>query len=182
MFKWLINNVRRGFATNSSSSHSMVHYKTPVASDSLAYGDSEFGWDEFHLNSLGEKLMYALVAHISGSGIGSGWWRDTSHSDVEEAVKKFGHLFPEFGPDAFEAALNGYIDHQSMPDPEEALEAARDPHTIIVGGNDNGGTGVWELIDRHRGNDNVDWIAPTDAPEHKSDPNDPKYKENNPWW
>lgn len=182
MFKWLINNVRRGFATNSSSSHSMVHYKTPVASDDTAYGDSEFGWDEFHLNSLGEKLMYALVAYVSTSGINTDWYKGASDSDVEEAMKRFGHLFPEFDEDAFRAALSGYIDHQSFPTPEEALEAARDPHTIIVGGNDNGGTGVWELIDRHRGNENVDWIAPTESPADKSDPNDPKYKENTSWW
>lgn len=181
MFKWLINNVRRGFATNSSSSHSMVHYKTPVASDDTAYGDSEFGWDEFTLNSLGEKLMYALVAHISGSGIGSGWWRDTSQSDVEEAMEKFGHLFPEFGPEAFEMALSGYIDHQSMPDPTEALEAARDPHIIIVGGNDNGGTTSYDLLDRYRGDDSVDWVADTESMQYKMDPNDPK-RENNPWW
>lgn len=182
MFKWLINNVRRGFATNSSSSHSMVHFKTPVASDDTWHGgNAEFGWDEFTLDTLGEKLMYALVAYISGSGINNNWYTGASEKQVEQAMEKFGDLFPEFGPDAFKEALSGYIDHQSMPTPEEALEAARDPHIIIVGGNDNGGTTTWDLVDRYRGGENVDWVANTDDPSDKMDPNDPTYKENT-WW
>lgn len=180
MFKWFINNVRRGFATNSSSSHSMVHFKTPVASDGLYTGDSEFGWDEFTLESLGEKLMYALVAHVSQAGLNNEWYSGASETQVAEAMEKFGDLFPEFGPEEFQQALGGYIDHQSMPTPSEALEAARDPHIIIVGGNDNGGTTAWDLADRYRGDTNVDWVASTDYPEDKTDPNDPE-KENDPW-
>lgn len=168
MLKWLINNMRRGFATNSSSSHSMVHFKNPISSDNTSfYGNPEFGWDDFTLTSLGEKLMYALVAHLSHEGYSRTWYQDPAEDEVTRAMEEFGHLFPEFPEQAFRAALQGYIDHQSMPSSSEALKAARDPHIMIVGGNDNGGTTAWNLVDEYAGSDEVDWISSTDDPSDK---------------
>lgn len=132
-FKRLINNVRQGFATNSSSSHSMVYVSTPV-SDSTHYGDNQFGWEDFTLDSLGEKLLYALVMQIGGY-----WGADDAREEaLEQAMKDYGHLFPEFDREAFSYAMDGYVDHQSYVSLDEALEAARDPHVVIEGGNDNG--------------------------------------------
>lgn len=130
--KRLINNVRQGFATNSSSSHSMVYVSTPV-SDSVFYGDNEFGWDNFTLDSLGEKLLYALVMQIGG------YWGsdDAREAALDQAMQDYGHLFPEFDREVFSYAMDGYVDHQSHISLDEALEAARDPHIIIEGGNDN---------------------------------------------
>lgn len=132
LFSRLINNVRQGFATNSSSSHSMVYVDTPV-SDSIFYGDNEFGWDHFTLDSLGEKLLYALVMKIGG------YWGppEDREEELDQAFEEYGHLFPEFDRDVFSYAMDGYVDHQSHIPLDEALEAARDPHIVIEGGNDN---------------------------------------------
>lgn len=65
-----LNNVRRGLATNSSSSHSLVFHPNPVADNDLssaAHTYTEFGWDHFVLDSLGSKLMYALTQAVGGS-------------------------------------------------------------------------------------------------------------------
>jgi hypothetical protein len=54
-----IHNVRRGFATNSSSSHSIVVLpaKHPVP-DEVSDGDGGYGWEDFVLTSPEEKARY----------------------------------------------------------------------------------------------------------------------------
>ena len=172
MFKRFINNVRRGFATNSSSSHSMVYYKKPVASDSITYGDTEFGWESFTLTNLGSKLMYALVSAI-------GDWGTHDDQDAQKAYDEYGHLFPEFTVEDFEVALGGYVDHQSRNrNIVEMVELARDPHVVIYGGNDNDGQTVYEIID---GRKDVEWGADTESPSHRITPDEAAAEEYK-WW
>jgi len=135
-----LHNVRRGLATNSSSSHSLVFHASPVADDNIgsaAYVDTEFGWDHFVLDSLGEKLMYGLTQAISN------YWSDgVTPEYIAQMKKEWGHLFPEFmGDDALWVnATNGYVDHQSSVGVDaEFIAKLRDPRVVVHGGNDNGG-------------------------------------------
>lgn len=148
MLRRLLNNFRRGFATNSSSSHSLVYFKDEVAdSNPIPITDVEFGWGDFTLASLGNKLMYALVARLQRDGHSTGYWETPSNSQVDGAYERYKHLFPEFGPDEFRTALGGYIDHQSADgDPDLTLEQARDPHVVFYGGNDNDGYDVYAAL------------------------------------
>lgn len=155
MFNFL-KNVRRGFATNSSSSHSLIYFKSRVASDHVdpsgIYYNTKFGWEEFVLNTLGEKLMYALVNLMSVNGYGA--------LDAEECFKEYGDLFPEFDIRAFQEAAGGYIDHQSLAyHPEGFVAEVRNENTIIVGGNDNS----WEEpTEYYKNNPEVEMVVSTD--------------------
>jgi len=128
-----LKNFRRGFATNSSSSHSFVYMKDEQGigeEGPSSYTDSEFGWNDFRLGTIREKLFYVLVGRIGG-----GWGSDQSTAD--EDFEELGDQFPELTEQDFAAAKNGYIDHQSQYTIDEAQ--ARDPHLVVFGGNDNSG-------------------------------------------
>lgn len=58
-----ITNVRLGFATNSSSSHSIVLTNRRYSDDSgNSYGGNlDFGWESFTLASQGSKLPYIAL-------------------------------------------------------------------------------------------------------------------------
>ena len=128
MFKFL-KNFRRGFATNSSSSHSFVYLKDPLGDSSDArYTDNEFGWDDFILDTLLDKLFYVLTSRIGG-----GW--NNSPNYAEECYEKFKDEFPELSKEDFEDAANGYVDHESVGIID--ADTARDPRVVIFGGNDN---------------------------------------------
>lgn len=134
-----INNFRRGLATNSSSSHSLVYFATKRPDHDTAplhSIDTEFGWGMFKLTTLREKLVYALTQKLAVEGYSK--WRDDDAS-VDAAFEQFGPLFPELSRDLFEEASQGYIDHQSVTDVDTLIKAARDPKVEIWGGNDNGG-------------------------------------------
>lgn len=154
ILNWFVKNFRMGLATNSSSSHSLVYFTTPrydtggsidsegweEAATPFVRGsvDVEFGWGMFKLDTLYEKLMYALVNRLQRAGYTDTWGSD---DEPEKGYEEFGHLFPELTLDDFREAAKGYIDHQSSEDttPDQVLKAARDPHVEIWGGNDNGG-------------------------------------------
>lgn len=126
MIKYFIKNVRRGFATNSSSSHSFVYLKEPVEnpSDQGDHYGCEFGWVDFKIETLLGKLMYWLTDQVSG-------W------DAREAYNTYKDTLPELSEEDFREAAHGYVDHQSRG--TISLEQARDPHVVVFGGNDNGG-------------------------------------------
>lgn len=133
-----IHNVRLGFATNSSSSHSFIILNPDVkARDEQVYG-GEFGWQDFTAITEEAKLTYLGVA-----------LRDAL------AAK---HTPPEIVNlilNEFAVAVNdgAYIDHQSFLHMPRAfgsefphigfLKAFRkwllDPRVAILGGNDNDG-------------------------------------------
>lgn len=127
-----LKNFRRGFATNSSSSHSFVYMKEDQGlgvENPSSYIDSSFNWEDFSLNTIREKLFYVLVGRIGGG------WDDT---DPEEKYEELGDEFSELTRDDFAAAVQGNIDHQSLGT-IGTLEA-RDPKVVVFGGNDNDGT------------------------------------------
>jgi hypothetical protein len=126
-----LKNFRRGFATNSSSSHSFVYLKEPRAGElgGPVYQES-FGWEDFRLDTLKEKLFYALVSRIGG-----GW--QVTEADIDEHFEEHGSTFPELTREDFTEAAHSYVDHDSVGliSPDDA----RDPHLVVFGGNDNGG-------------------------------------------
>jgi hypothetical protein len=132
-----VHNVRRGLATNSSSSHSLVYFDRPrPGHDELSYAvDTQFGWDQFRLRTRSEKLMYVLVSVLQRDGMNTGWTNDTP---ISPELEKFVDAFPEMREQLANAS-SGYIDHQSVSDPEKLLAAALDPNVEIWGGNDNDG-------------------------------------------
>lgn len=142
-----LKNFRRGFATNSSSSHSFVYLKKAggLGSENPGfYTDSEFGWNDFRLNTIREKLFYVLVGRIGGG------WEDSNGS---EEFEEFGDQFPELTEADFRQAANGYVDHDSIG--LISADQARDPHTAIFGGNDNDEGSQERIAAIRRGE--VDW-------------------------
>lgn len=143
-----LKNFRRGFATNSSSSHSFVYLKeaSPIGQENPGrYISNGLGWEDFRLDTLREKLFYILVGRIGGG------WRSTGNVDEDYEIHH--KDFPELSREDFVAAESGYIDHESVG--LVTLEEARDPHVAIFGGNDNDGYSE-ELIEAIR-NGEVDW-------------------------
>lgn len=133
IIRLFVKNFRRGFATNSSSSHSFVYFKDKAPGyDDDTISKNEFDWEDFRITSIKEKLFYVLVSQI---GHGSYWDSDVTEDDVTYEYNQYHEAFPELTREDFRNALNGYVDHQSMYllTPEEA----RDPRVVIYGGNDN---------------------------------------------
>lgn len=144
-----LKNFRRGFATNSSSSHSFVYMKDEQGlgdENPGRYTDNEFGWQDFRLDTIREKLFYVLVGRIGG-----GWGSD--QSTVEEDIEEWGDEFPELTEEDFAAAKNGYIDHESVG--TIGMDQARDPHVVVFGGNDNSGDSQERVAAIRAGE--VDW-------------------------
>lgn len=128
-------NLRLGFATNSSSSHSIVVVPPgTLRDDDVANG--EFGWNPFTAASTESKLRWARAC-----------FKDALDRALGGAAGPlFARLFPESGPD-------DYVDHQSqlvIPsrygttfpsfDFLADLEAFLSREDIaILGGNDNDG-------------------------------------------
>lgn len=176
-----LKNFRRGFATNSSSSHSFVYLKKEGELGAVNPGshlDSGFGWEDFRLDTIREKLFYVLVGRIGG-----GW--DQS-SDGSTEFQDLGEDFPELTEDDFRAAVGGYIDHDSVG--TIGADMARDPHVVVFGGNDNEG----ESEERAAAvrNKEVDWsktdLEYYDLPHIQADDEEgqlkvKEYLKENPW-
>tara|TARA_B100001778_G_scaffold330827_1_gene333981 strand:- start:9571 stop:11118 length:1548 start_codon:yes stop_codon:yes gene_type:complete len=94
-----IENVRMGFATNSSSSHSIVFGLEGQEDVFPEYGEDEFGWDNFILASKDAKAKYLAVALYSAieQKIGS----DMASAVIKDWCK-------------VSISADAYIDHQSM--------------------------------------------------------------------
>ena len=139
MISRLIKNIRFGLATNSSSSHSLVYRSTPVSDtviDKGSWYDTEYGWNHFVLDSLGEKLMYVLTGTLGSQH----WWsNDVDEAEIDRLFEEYGPMFPELNRSHFEQALRGYIDHESVGTAD--ISDARNPLVEIHGGNDNGDSG-----------------------------------------
>jgi hypothetical protein len=147
-----LQNVRLGFATNSSSSHSIVFANDtglPLPKESLVNSkyrwkpdDFQFGWELFELDSPNTKLAYLAIivaASLSHTPL------STSMADM--VLREF------FAGTGIENAIpmvhQGYINHQSMFNipynnlavlgqrVREYIEVFTDPRITIYGGNDN---------------------------------------------
>jgi len=126
-------NIRYGYATNSSSSHSIIiPYKALKNNPSR---DNEYGWDEFVLSEAIDKCLYI---------------KTLIHLGDKKSIDYVNKLFPKY-PDAI---INDtfHIDHQScctLPTPFLRSQTKSDlynwmfeniienPNVTIMGGNDN---------------------------------------------
>lgn len=126
-----IINIRAGFATNSSSSHSVL-FCDPEAlknvEDYLCDRDGRFGWEYFVAKSKKEKFRYLLAFSDS--------------VDREIYSKKYSGDFWNHEEDAGD--LGDYsVDHQSCDNlkyssfDEAVKKYVLDDQVVIVGGNDN---------------------------------------------
>ena len=128
--KYLLANYRRGFATNSSSSHSFVYLKEiPEDAYEQSYYDPAgeyYGWEDFKLSSIADKLFYVLSQKVHG-------WESMS----EDEKQRIREEFPEADDKMIRAASESDVDHESfgVVTPDIALN----PYTIVFGGNDNDG-------------------------------------------
>jgi len=136
-----VHNLRYGFATNSSSSHSII--LATGLHDNLIDGDHlEFGWRDFTLASPDAKADYIAVAAY-------GHYVQDEHLSPEDATAKVNTIF---GLEHQQSDYHdGYIDHQSDPSfPRARIPAQADalwgilkkniienPKAVILGGNDN---------------------------------------------
>jgi hypothetical protein len=150
-----IHNVRYGFATNSSSSHSVV--LAPGLSDQDNHYGLGFGWEQFVLASAEAKRRYLFTAAFLHH------YNDMSN---EEAAMLAGSAFSADQRDIDIASgaedmhdTDCYIDHQSRPsfpkprDPKVGMrplwalldrEIAQSDKVAILGGNDNDDNESWK--------------------------------------
>lgn len=153
MKKLILHNIRYGFATNSSSSHSIIYRPNSFTPGKIKKsltkggpGEQQYGWDNFVLDSYSEKMNYFAQMFKCSTNM---------NFEVQNAIseKLLGVTLDE----------EGYIDHQSVLafpvdrktgiiDSEFLKEFAQfvaSDDVMITGGNDN---------DDHRARDNYpDW-------------------------
>jgi hypothetical protein len=137
-----VHNVRLGFATNSSSSHSLVFL--PRAKDKSVEG-YEFGWRFFTAASEDAKRMY--LAHTIAKALRERVDSETASMVTQQLVGKQVYSTIE----SLEGKGEGYIDHQSIyslpynwegrgPDytfVKEFSDFLLQSDLVILGGNDN---------------------------------------------
>lgn len=128
--KHLLANYRRGFATNSSSSHSFVYLKeTPEDTYRQSYYDPAgeyYGWEDFKLSSIMDKVFYVMSQKVHG-------WESMG----EDEKQRIREEFPEADDKMIRAASESDVDHESFG--VVTPEIARNPYTVVFGGNDNDG-------------------------------------------
>ena len=149
-----LHNVRYGFATNSSSSHSVI--LAPGLTDRDLPHELGYGWDNFILASEEQKRRYLFTAAVLSYG---------STLSREEAAHVARMGFPVSDEDVAIASGKGaneytsfYIDHQStvgFPRPrrdEDGMlplwrfldqEIAQKDKVVVCGGNDNQDNHKW---------------------------------------
>ena len=116
--------VRAGFATNSSSSHSLIYIPGGASDNAEADCDQDFGWEWFTLGSREAKARYAAQ----------------SFKNILSDAILIKHLGVAPDPD-------GYINHESVGllgwvrDEEDLIKFVRlyldNESIVITGGNDN---------------------------------------------
>jgi len=92
----IISNIRMGFATNSSSCHSIIFGLKNPGDD---YCKGEFGWDEFCLSSKNNKNDYLAQTLFDNIKI------DIGDEMAMAVVKDWANKYP---------TKSGYVDHQSL--------------------------------------------------------------------
>lgn len=137
-----ISNIRLGFATNSSSSHSII-FNLPEGDFQI--DDNNFGWDEFCAASAEAKGMYlaqTLYSNISmligedmAKAVCSDWCKSSANSDGYVDHQSLMSL-------PVSRKLPGWGDDGVLPIDKEFFDELKQyymrPNLVIVGGNDNG--------------------------------------------
>lgn len=140
-----VQSLRLGFATNSSSSHSVVltdafqpaRTQEEVASNYRGNGETEFGWGYETHSDLDSIVNYGVLLYIAyqpfveelqasceTGSIGEGWLKRTTYDQQlwEEGVNSLliseptKTILKQHGPE-----FDGYIDHQSHEPHEGAV-------------------------------------------------------------
>lgn len=132
-----LTQIRYGFATNSSSSHSVILADTPQR-DRDVPDDFGYGWDTFILASEQAKRDYIFVACRDAFEGTDDWNEFVFLLNPSEAL-----LQQEEGWRGLE--YPGYIDHESaammststIEGLKELIKWAENPRVAILGGNDN---------------------------------------------
>jgi hypothetical protein len=134
-----IHNVRAGFATNSSSSHSIVMLAPGTSERDDEYSRFEYGWEQFTLSDATSKTAYLAVQlrqALESQNI-------PTHTAVQLVNSWLGTSYDEPQLEA------GYVDHQSSwslfqgplglnPEFVQAYhEWLLKQDVVILGGNDN---------------------------------------------
>lgn len=143
----MISSVRLGFATNSSSSHSIVLTNTEY-SYKPSYDDFEYGWENFTLVDKDQKLRYLALQIVHDLSR----FLSREHAAMVARDILEGHL--EMSDYDLKCLVAGYIDHQSavlfpdFSDPKareriirQAIEAFSSKNLVVFGGNDNSDSG-----------------------------------------
>lgn len=136
----VLTQIRYGFATNSSSSHSVILADYPE-SDSRVPGDFSYQWDEFVLASEQAKRDYFFVQCRDHFENTSDW------DEFVYLVKPSAELLvkvPTWWRDG-DMEWPGSVDHESvglvyartLDEVRNLLEWLDDPRITILGGNDN---------------------------------------------
>lgn len=150
----LIHNFRAGFATNSSSSHSVVLIPDAMVGTVTDHDHdpNEYGWNEFILASTESKMRY-LAAQLLRNYLS---YEETTYKEVitEEAwmvIEHFDQVIPNYRREMENYALVGEalpvgVDHQSrMAVPKSydkdfvnaLINYFSSPRVVVLGGNDN---------------------------------------------
>lgn len=132
-----VSNIRAGFATNSSSSHSIIMMTGGKTAETDVYNSLKYGWEQFTLADRSSKTDYVaaqLASAMKSSGLESDEYTPLINSWLETS----------YG--VYELA-EAYVDHQSQwrslctkPDSEfiKALYSLiMKDDVVILGGNDN---------------------------------------------
>lgn len=125
-------NLRTGFATNSSSSHSIIYSADPSKfPDCYELGHNEFGWQWFLQKSRKEKLRYIVQSLENWNTEKIAEYLDIDVSEVEDVWSN-----------------TGYIDHDSVGMiPHELMKTVlNDDSFAILGGNDNTDPPDWTNV------------------------------------
>lgn len=142
-----IHNFRTGFATNSSSSHSVILIpddmvgKVREIPESSGYG---YGWDHFRLVSEEDKLRYLCAQFFTSIRDKKG--RQAILDRFAQEHESFAHIElkdKDNGEyDEYDTDLS--VDHQSVwsikPTPEvmdKLIKFFKSPRVVVLGGNDN---------------------------------------------
>lgn len=170
---FLSTSIRQGYATNSSSSHSIITTEANLSTNYAGGEEGEFGWNNFVLADFSSKALYVwtmLFQQLKPPSYGTKIWAP-SNPKVKELEDLFYKLQIEiladqvseilgWRPDATpEEMKNFYIDHESVwsfpvnkehsyygIDAEYAkylFDRITADDVVILGGNDNDDYGPW---------------------------------------
>lgn len=134
-----IHNFRAGFATNSSSSHSIVLIPDDMVGKVSTQGENSgsFGWQNFILADTESKMRYLAAQLVESYSSDAAANKDV----VERFSKYFG------GDDAMRSGISSgeiYVDHQSKLYLDKSdhtinrmVKLFMSPRVVVLGGNDN---------------------------------------------
>lgn len=140
-----VHNLRAGFATNSSSSHSVVILPDDLVGkvwDQDIDGGLNFGWERFVLASPEAKMRYLLAQLLTATArYDNTTYERVTTPEHERFYERFAQEIGEIGREE-----DFGIDHQSlmavpMGTDQTSLDALiryfKSPKIVILGGNDN---------------------------------------------